>query len=254
MLSYKKEILSAATHTAVFMVFRRQRLGTTPSDPNRTIALAPNIGVFFFFDQYANTVQRSAFLATDKLWLSRLSFFGMYIIYKPKCSKNEEVVSSLRCIARSVRCAAPIGELLTETSTADTFFYMIRVAASRLQTNYEIVSKNTFFTMNQPKSPSKWLAARTSLCIFDQAASFERGFCNIFKCTRVLFLLLCLPKALRYHLTVSKHVCMAGNASISANRRICSFTHVQVCSRRPQRVEIKEVYSKTENGEKLTGH
>ena len=35
---------------------------------------------------------------------------------------------------------------------------------------------------------SKWLAARTSLCIFDQAASFERGFCSIFKCTRVLVL------------------------------------------------------------------
>ena len=74
-----------------------------------------------------------------------------------------------------------------------------------------------------------WLAPRTSLNNFDQAASFERGFCNIFKCTPVLFLLLCLPKALRYHLTVYKHVCMVGNASISANRRICGFTHIQVC-------------------------
>ena len=50
----------------------------------------------------------------------------------------------------------------------------------------------------------------------------------MYTCT---FLLLCLPKALRYLLTVYvyKHVCMVGNASISANRRICGFTHIQVC-------------------------
>ena len=47
--------------------------------------------------------------------------------------------------------------------------------------------------------------------------------------TWTFFLLLCLPKALRYHLTVYKHVCMVGNASISAKRRICGFTHIQVC-------------------------
>ena len=46
-----------------------------------------------------------------------------------------------------------------------------------------------------PKSPSKWLAARTSLCIFDQAASFERGFCNIFKCTRILFFVAMLSQS-----------------------------------------------------------
>ena len=94
---------------------------------------------------------------------------------------------------------------------------------------YSVIKKSGNEIKCWPKSPSKWLAARTSLCIFDQAASFERGFCNIFKYTRVLFLLLCLPKALRYHLTVYKHVCMVGNASISANRRICGFTHFQVC-------------------------
>ena len=72
--------------------------------------------------------------------------------------------------------------------------------------------------------------ARSKNVLVQLQASFERGFCNIFKCTRVLFLLLCLPKALRYHLTVYKHVCMVGNASISANRRIiCGFTHIQVC-------------------------
>ena len=43
------------------------------------------------------------------------------------------------------------------------------------------------------------------------------------------FLLLCLPKALRYHLAVYKRVCMVGNASISANMRIRGFTRIQVC-------------------------
>ena len=50
---------------------------------------------------------------------------------------------------------------------------------------------------------------------------------QMYTCT--LFLLLCLPKALHYHLTVYKHVCMVGNVSISANRRICGFTYIQVC-------------------------
>ena len=36
-------------------MFRRQRMGTTPSTKNRTIVLAPNI-VVFFFDQYADTI------------------------------------------------------------------------------------------------------------------------------------------------------------------------------------------------------
>ena len=49
---------------------------------------------------------------------------------------------------------------------------------------------------------------------------------QMYRCT---FLLLCLPKALHYHLTVYKHVCLVGNASISANRRICGFTHIQAC-------------------------
>ena len=52
---------------------------------------------------------------------------------------------------------------------------------------YSVIKKSGNELKCWPKSPSKWLAARTSLCIFNQAASFERGFCNIFKCTRVLF-------------------------------------------------------------------
>ena len=53
------------------------------------------------------------------------------------------------------------------------------------------------------------------------------------------FLLLFLPKALLYYLTVYKHVCMVGNASISANRRICGFTHIQVdLDKRTLQVEV----------------
>ena len=95
---------------------------------------------------------------------------------------------------------------------------------------YSVIKKSGNEIKCWPKSPSKWLAARTSLCIFDQAASLERGFCNIFKCTRVLvFVAMPSQSPSRYHLTVYKHVCMVGNASISANRRICGFTHIQVC-------------------------
>ena len=61
---------------------------------------------------------------------------------------------------------------------------------------------------------------------------------QMYTCTS--FLLLCLPKALRYHLTVYKHVCMVGNASISANRRIlCGFTHIQVCCVRKGLTNLK---------------
>ena len=89
--------------------------------------------------------------------------------------------------------------------------------------------RNVLDTEIEPNQ-SHFLADFMELSMYlDHSASFERGFCNIFKCTRVLFLLLCLPKALHYHLTVYKHVCMVGNASISANRRICGFTHIQVC-------------------------
>ena len=89
-----------------------------------------------------------------------------------------------------------------------------------------------------------WLAARMSLCKFDQAASFELRFCNIFKCTRILFfffLLLFLPKALRYHLTVYTHVCMVGNTSSSGQQANMWF---YTCSSMlcPQRVRKEDTF------------
>ena len=51
MLSNKKEVLWAATHSGV----QTAAAGNNTQYPNRTIVLAPNI-VVFFFDQYANTL------------------------------------------------------------------------------------------------------------------------------------------------------------------------------------------------------
>ena len=64
---------------------------------------------------------------------------------------------------------------------------------------------------------------------FNHAASLSADSATFSNVHVYFFLLLCLPKALHYHLTVYKHVCMVGNTSISANRRICGFTHIQVC-------------------------
>ena len=101
MLSNKKEVLWAATHTAVF---RRQRLGTTPStqifkQDDRFGAKRRRLLLWSVREHLVRVVQRSAFVSTDKLWLSRLSFFGMdyrcwwcwlshprcYKVYKSHC-------------------------------------------------------------------------------------------------------------------------------------------------------------------------
>ena len=66
-------------HTAVF---RRQRLGTTPSTQifkhdDRFGAKRRRLLLWSVREHLIRVVQRSAFVSTDKLWLSRLSFFGM---------------------------------------------------------------------------------------------------------------------------------------------------------------------------------
>ena len=66
-------------HTAVF---RRQRLGTTPStqifkQDDRFGAKRCRLLLWSVREHLIRVVQRSAFVSTDKLWLSRLSFFGM---------------------------------------------------------------------------------------------------------------------------------------------------------------------------------
>ena len=66
-------------HTAVF---RRQRLGTTPStqifkQDDRFGAKRRRLLLWSVREHLIRVVQRSAFVSTDKLWLSRLSFFGM---------------------------------------------------------------------------------------------------------------------------------------------------------------------------------
>ena len=79
---------------------------------------------------------------------------------------------------------------------------------------------------NHPRSGSQQERPCPSLTKQQALSADSATFSNV----HVYFLLLlCFPKALRYHLTVYKHVCMVGNASISANRRICGFTHIQVC-------------------------
>ena len=67
------------SHTAVF---RRQRLGTTPStqmfkQDDRFGAKRRRLLLWSVREHLIRVVQRSAFVSTDKLWLSRLSFFGM---------------------------------------------------------------------------------------------------------------------------------------------------------------------------------
>ena len=75
--------------------------------------------------------------------------------------------------------------LFTTCMTTCTFLerYFDREAYSVIK----IRKRNKMLTKITLEVHDSLLAARTSLCNFDQAASFERGFCNIFKCTRVLF-------------------------------------------------------------------
>ena len=73
-------------HTAVF---RRQRLGTTPStqifkQDDRFGAKRRRLLLWSVREHLIRVVQRSAFVSTDKLWLSRLSFFGMDYSAKKK--------------------------------------------------------------------------------------------------------------------------------------------------------------------------
>ena len=77
MLSNKKYF--ERPHTAVF---RRQRLGTTPStrifrQDDRFGAKRRRLLLWSVREHLIRVVQRPAFVSTDKLWLSRLSFFGM---------------------------------------------------------------------------------------------------------------------------------------------------------------------------------
>ena len=79
-------------HTAVF---RRQRLGTTPStqifkQDDRFGAKRRRLLLWAVREHLIRVVQRSAFVSTDKLWLSRLSFFGMdySAIFHPNTPHN----------------------------------------------------------------------------------------------------------------------------------------------------------------------
>ena len=75
-------------HTAVF---RRQRLGTTPStqifkQDDRFGAKRRRLLLWSVREHLIWVVQRSALVSTDKLWLSRLSFFGMDYSLQPSNS------------------------------------------------------------------------------------------------------------------------------------------------------------------------
>ena len=91
---------------------------------------------------------------------------------------------------------------------------------------------------------------RTSFFNFDQAASFERGFCNIFKCTRVLFLLLCLPKAFRYHFD-SVQACLHGRECVDFGQQANMWFYTYSSTLFPQRV--KTTFSQSLRWSQFTG-
>ena len=84
-------------HTAVF---RRQRLGTTPTtqifkQDDRFGAKRRRLLLWSVREHLIRVVQRSAFVSTDKLWLSRLSFFGMDYRSLPR-TRNRIIVLLFR--------------------------------------------------------------------------------------------------------------------------------------------------------------
>ena len=100
-------------HTAVF---RQQRLGTTPStqifkQDDRFGAKRHRLLLWSVREHLIRVVQRSAFVSTDKLWLSRLSFFGI--------DYNGSAPSIILHICIEVFCAVEMGNY-TQTSLRRT--------------------------------------------------------------------------------------------------------------------------------------
>ena len=74
--------------------------------------------------------------------------------------------------------------------------------------------------------------------IFDQAASFERGFCNIFKCTRVLFFFVAMPSQSPSLLFDSVQACLHGRECVHFGQKANMWFYTYSSMLCPQWVKI----------------